>query len=210
MPGCQIEAALLDFGGVIAEEGFAGGVKALAARHGHEPHALWQAGLKAVWDSGYVFGRADEAAFWALFKERTGIEGDSGIWREEILSRFVLRPWMLELADRLHGLGVRTAILSDQTDWLSLMDERHGFFKHFDKVYNSYNYAMSKLEPRFFLMALEDLGVRPERALFVDDNAGNVARARELGLTAILYEDRAGFEREFRAVCPEALGDSPA
>ncbi|MFP5238787.1 MAG: HAD family hydrolase, partial [Acidobacteriota bacterium] len=166
----------------------------------------WQAGLKAVWDSGYVFGRADEAAFWALFKERTGIEGDSDRWREDILSRFVLRPWMLDLSDRLRGLGVRTAILSDQTDWLSLMDERHGFFRHFDKVYNSYNHAMSKLEPRFFLMALEGLGVRPERALFVDDNSGNVARARELGLKAILYETRAGFERELRAICPEALG----
>jgi len=205
MPKCQIETVLLDFGGVIAEEGFALGVKDLAERHGLEPDALWHTGLSAVWDSGYVFGRADETAFWTLFKDRTGLEGDSAIWREDILSRFVIRPWMLELVERLRGLGLRTAILSDQTDWLARLNERHGFFKYFDKVYNSFNHAMSKREPAFFQLALEDLGARPERTLFVDDNSGNVVRARALGLRAILYETRSGFERELGDICPQAL-----
>jgi FMN phosphatase YigB (HAD superfamily) len=205
MQECQIDVALLDFGGVIAEEGFADGIRSLAKQYGQEPDVLWRAGLQAVWDSGYVFGKADEAAFWALFRQRTGLEGDSAQWRETILSGFVVRPWMLDIASRLRSMGVRTAILSDQTDWLALLDARHGFSRYFEKVYNSFNYGMSKQEPAFFLMALEDLGVAPQRTLFVDDNQGNVSRARALGLQAILYETRPGFEQELSRICPEAL-----
>ena len=205
MQDCLLDAVLLDFGGVLAEEGFASGLKAMAQAGGLDEHHVWQTGLQAVWDSGYVFGRADEAAFWKLFKDRTGIEGDEAGWREDILSRFTVRPWMRQIVERLRALGVRVAILSDQTDWLGMLDARQVFFRHFDKVFNSYDHAMTKQEPEFFHLALSELGVKPGRALFVDDNPGNVERARSLGLHAILYQDREGFERELERLCPAAL-----
>lgn len=205
MQECQLKAVLLDFGGVLAEEGFAGGLKALARAKGLEEDHVWRAGLDAVWDSGYVTGRADEAAFWKLLKERLDIEGDESGWREDILARFAVRPWMREMLDRLRAAGVVTAILSDQTDWLARLDSRQDFFKYFDKVFNSYDHGMTKQEPEFFLLALRELQVEPGQALFVDDNPGNVDRARALGLHAVLYRDREGFEREIRRLCPEAF-----
>lgn len=207
MQDCRLDAVLLDFGGVVAEEGFAEGLKVIARECGRDEISVWRTGLQAVWDSGYVFGRADEAAFWRLFKERTGLAGDEAAWREDILSRFTVRPRMRELVGRMRELGLITAILSDQTDWLELLDSRQGFFKHFDKVFNSYHHGMSKQEPEFFLRALGELGVEPGRALFVDDNPGNVERARDLGLHAVLYQDMEGFERELARLCPEALAD---
>ena len=202
---CPLDALILDFGGVVAEEGFAAGLKALARGAGRDEHEVWQAGLAAVWDSGYVTGKADEAAFWKLFKERTGVEGDENAWRAEIFRLFAVRPFMRELAERFRTMGVATAILSDQTDWLARLDAEQGFFKHFDKVYNSYDHGATKLEPGFFLMALKDLGCAPGRALFVDDNPGNVERARALGMHAIHYTGREAFERDLALVCPAAL-----
>ena len=206
MNNCGLDAVLLDFGGVIADEGFAAGIKAIARESGRDEQDVWRAGLEAVWDSGYVYGRCGEAAFWRLFKERTGIRGDEAAWRERVLSLFVVRPFMRDVADRLRAVGVATAILSDQTDWLALLDERQEFFRHFDKVFNSYHHDMTKQEPEFFLVALRDLGVEPGRALFVDDNLGNVERARALGLHAIHYTDREDFERRMAHLCPGALG----
>ena len=205
MRNCQLDAVLLDFGGVVAEEGFAAGVRAIARAAGRDQDEIWQAGLEAVWDSGYVYGRGRESDFWKLFKARTGIEGDENRWREDILSLFVVRPWMREFADRLRELGVVTAILSDQTDWLGLLDERQGFFRHFDKVFNSFDHAMTKQEPAFFTLALRELRVDPGRTLFVDDNPGNVERARALGMLAVLYRDREGFYSEMMQLCPTAL-----
>ncbi len=207
MTGCQLTTVLLDFGGVIAEEGFAKGIKSLGASLGRDPHDLWQAGLSAVWDSGYVLGRGSEAEFWALFKQRCGVDGDERAWRESILAGFAVRPWMLTLADSLRGLGVTTAILSDQTDWLDLLDARQHFYRHFDAVFNSYTHGMSKLEDAFFLMALEKLGARPETTLFVDDNSGNVERAKALGMHALLYETRQGLEQALQTLCPALAGE---
>lgn len=206
MSNCQLDFALLDFGGVIAEEGFAAGMRAIAREAGRDEAEIWRAGLETVWASGYVHGRAPEAAFWALFKERTGIEGDEAKWRDFILSRFTVRPFMLDWTAKLTQTGIVTAILSDQTDWLDRLDAGQGFYKYFSRVFNSYNHGMTKQEPEFFRLALGQLGASPERSLFVDDNPGNVERARELGMRAILYVDRDGFERDLTALCPDVLG----
>jgi putative hydrolase of the HAD superfamily len=205
MHNCRFNAALLDFGGVVAEEGFAAGVKAIARAAGRDQDEVWRVGLEAVWDSGYVYGRCQEGDFWKLFKARTGIEGDEKRWRDEILSLFVVRPWMRRFADRLRELGVVTAILSDQTDWLRLLDERQSFSQHFDKIFNSFDHDMTKQEPAFFSLALRELKLEPERTLFVDDNPGNVERARDLGMHAVLYKDREGFESDMMRLCPTAL-----
>ena len=196
---------MLDFGGVIAEEGFTRGLKGLAQEYGRDPAGLWQTGLDAVWDSGYVTGKGSEADFWSLFKARTGLAGDENRWRENILSSFLVRPWMLDLTDRLRGLGLTVAILSDQTDWLDLLDARQGFARHFDRVFNSFSHGLTKKDPAFFRLALTGLGAAPGATLFVDDNAGNVERARSLGITAIVYETREGFEGDLRTLCPAAL-----
>jgi len=207
MTACQLTTVLLDFGGVIAEEGFAKGLKALAASLGQDPHALWKTGLQAVWDSGYVLGKGSEADFWALFKRRTGVEGDTAAWREVILDGFTVRPWVLGLVDRLRGLGVVTAILSDQTDWLEHLDSRQHFFNHFDAVFNSYHYGMSKLEDAFFHLALTGLAADPASTLFVDDNPVNVERAKALGMHAVLYETRQGLEEALQTLCPALAGE---
>jgi len=110
------------------------------------------------------------------------------------------------MVERLRAMGLTTAILSDQTDWLALLDSRQDFFRHFDVVLNSYHHGMTKQEPEFFLLALRETGLAPESTLFVDDNPGNVERARTLGLKAHLYVDREGFESEMALLCPGALG----
>lgn len=205
MNDTRLVAVLFDFGGVFADEGFAEGLKAIARNSGRDEHEIWQAGLNAVWDSGYVTGRGDEAAFWRLFKERTGLDGDENRWREDIFRLFAVRPFMRDIVERMRQSGLTSAILSDQTDWLARLDARQDFFRHFHKVYNSYDHGMSKKEPAYFLKALADLGVAPERALFIDDNPGNVERARALGMKAILYADRESFERELERHCPGVL-----
>lgn len=204
MTSCPYTTVLLDYGGVIAEEGFLLGVRRLALEHGLAPETLWQAGMGAIWDSGYVTGKGTEADFWTLFKSRSGLVGDENRWREDILKGFVVRPWMLTLADRLRGRGLKAAVLSDQTDWLDLLDARQRFSGHFDRVFNSYRCGMTKRDLAFFELALNELGADPRATLFVDDNPDNVRRAASLGITAICYQTREGFEEAFETVCPGA------
>ena len=138
-PRTPVRAVLFDYGGVLAEEGFVNGLRAIVAAQGLDPDASQRAGADAVHDSGYVTGRGTESQFWALWRSRTGVRGEDAYLRDQVLSRFVLRPAMIELVRALRRKGVITAILSDQTDWLDKLDARDQFFREFDKIYNSFH-----------------------------------------------------------------------
>ena len=192
MSGAGIRAVLFDFGGVLAEEGFRNGLLQLAAEQGLAQD-LPEQGMRAVYDSGFVLGRGTAEDFWQLLKARTGLAGDDDVLSRRLLDGFVLRPWMLELVRRLRDAGFTTGILSDQTDWLDALDARYHFFADFDRIYNSYYLSRGKRDPATFRQVVDDLGLAPGAVLFVDDDAGNVERARAAGLYAIQYLERAGF-----------------
>jgi putative hydrolase of the HAD superfamily len=70
----------------------------------------------------------------------------------------------------------------------------------FDRVYNSYYLGKGKRDPSVFGEVAVDLGMPPAAVLFIDDDAANVARAREAGLQAIHFVDRHAFTRELESV----------
>ena len=193
MGNSTIKAILFDYGGVLAEEGFRDGLTALAEAQGLDPAEMRREGMNAVYDSGFVLGKGTAAYFWAMMRERTGLEGEDDTLTKRILAGFVLRPWMIERVRRLRAEGYVTAILSDQTHWLDELDARDHFYDAFDRVYNSYRLGKGKRDRSVFTDVAADLGLLPGEILFVDDNQGNVDRASEAGMKGIVFEDREGF-----------------
>lgn len=189
----MIRAVLFDFGGVIAEEGFYNGLRAIAEQNGLDPDAFFKLGEEIIHGTGYVTGRTDERTYWDEVRGRTGIRREDAYLREEILSRFLVRPGMLAHADRLRASGRTVCILSDQTDWLDELDRRTHFSGHFDRVYNSYVLHKSKRDGSVFTDVCRDLALLPEEALFVDDNINNIRRAAEANLRTIHFTDPAAF-----------------
>lgn len=59
----------------------------------------------------------------------------------------------------------------------------------FDAVIVSAEVGVMKPEPRIYQIALEQLGVAPHEAVFVDDTAQNVDAARALGMQGILFRE---------------------
>ncbi len=176
-----LRAAVFDFGGVIAEEGFRAGLEAIAQRHGYDIRAFFATAQQLVYDTGFVVGRAGEADFWAALRARYPLpEGDAEL-TAVILDHFQPRPRMLAAVDLLRRHGRVTALLSDQTDWLERLDRRHGLFGHFDHVFNSYRLGRSKRDPALFPDITARLGLPPPAILFLDDDRGNVERARAAG-----------------------------
>ncbi|HHJ80269.1 MAG TPA: HAD family phosphatase, partial [Candidatus Tenderia electrophaga] len=174
----QIKAVLFDYGGVLADEGFRNGLAAIARRQGLDPEQLVAQALEAVYDSGYVLGRGTEAEFWQALEARSGLAGDFSEFRQELMSGFRLRPWMIEWVDRLKQAGYRVGILSDQTDWLDQLDRRDHFQGHFDVVFNSYHLGMGKRDVAIFPEVARRLNLTPEQILFIDDSPGHIERAR--------------------------------
>lgn len=175
----QIKTVIFDFGGVLADEGFREGLYAIALEQGLDPESFFKTADALIETTGYLTGTGGEADFWNALRQETRASGDDYILREKILSRFVLRPAMLEYVRKIRSLGLETVILSDQTDWLDLINERTPFFHHFDHVFNSFKMHKSKRDPSVFRDVAEYLGIHPQEAVFIDDNRNHIVRASE-------------------------------
>ncbi len=178
----MIRAVLLDFGGVIAEEGFQQGLYAIADRFGLDQKRFFHLANEAVYNSGYVTGTGSENDFWNEVREQSGIITTDDELRQEILTRFIPRQWVLDAVDGMHQQGIITAILSDQSDWLDQLDARYHFFQYFDAVFNSFHLGKTKRDPTIFADTLKALKVDAGKTLFVDDNIGHTDRATAAGL----------------------------
>ncbi|MFP4392750.1 MAG: HAD family hydrolase [Desulfohalobiaceae bacterium] len=202
---CHVNWILFDFGGVLAEEGFAQGLQEIARWNNLEPDLVLQKAKEHIYSSGYLLGRGSEQEFWNRMRQDPGLCGQDKVWRQEILSRFQLRDWMLKLVDNIKAAGTWVAILSDQVDWLDQLNAQHDFFTLFDQVFNSYHLGLSKADSATFTHVLQRLGCRPDQALFIDDDPGNVQRAEMAGLHCILYRNQQDFIQRLQEFCPAAV-----
>lgn len=191
----SIKAVLLDYGGVIAEEGFRNQLAALAREQGLDVGAVMGVARHEVYASGFVLGRGSEAAFWDAMRKGSGLEGSDAELTQRVLDAFILRPWIIEHVRQWRAQGYVTGILSDQMHWLDRLNERDRFFEHFDHVYNSYHLGKGKRDPTLFFDIADRLSLPPDQILFVDDLVSNVERAQAAGWQAVVYEDRASFEQ---------------
>jgi putative hydrolase of the HAD superfamily len=196
----MIKAVVFDFGGVLAEEGFQQGLKAIGEKNGRDPDDFFTVASELVYQTGYVTGMSDEAGYWQAVREKTGIAGGDGELREEILKRFILRPEMLKAVEKLKSSGFITAILSDQTNWLDEINEKTPLFHYFDYIFNSYHLKKGKRDPSVFRDICLSMGLRPDEVLFVDDNIENIQRASGEGLKVIHFKDIDDFEREMKRI----------
>ncbi len=198
----SVNAVLFDYGGVVAEEGFVEGLAAIARKNGIDSDTFIDTAFDLVHATGYLTGNAPEAVFWRVMREETGVPGTDDELAREILSRFVLRPRVLQLADELRSMGLIVGILSDQTNWLDRLNERDNFFRHFDRVFNSYHMGLSKRGYAVFDEAARRLDIPKESICFIDDNEGNCVRAREKGLKVIHYSNGKDMLRELARHVP--------
>ncbi len=194
----MFRAVLFDFGGVLAEEGFRKGLEAIGSAQGVE--GLFAAADRLIYETGYVTGSSGEREFWDALRRQTGIRGSDEQLRAEILQRFELRPEVLDIVDRTRAMGLLTAILSDQTNWLEQINARTPFYQHFDRIFNSYDMHKGKRDPSVFDDVCRALGIRPGEAVFVDDNPENTRRAGRRGMRTVLYVGADALERELTGI----------
>ncbi len=191
-------AVIFDFGGVLAEEGFREGLKAIGKEKGLDPEDFYKISSDLVYQTGYITGGCDEHSYWNAVRQKTGVKGDDQEFREEILKRFKLRPEMTAVVEKIKSSGFIVAVLSDQTNWLDELDQRTPFHHHFDYVFNSFHLKKTKRDPSIFRDVCALLDLRPGEVLFVDDNLENVKRATSQGLRAIYFKGVSEFRIEIK------------
>jgi putative hydrolase of the HAD superfamily len=200
--GRPFDALLLDYGGVVSRSTFEL-LPQLAGRHPQVAGALRRRGpLGAehdeLWDR-MMAREITEREYWsrraAEFGRAFGADWDVRdlmAWLEdgEISEAERIRPQAAELVADAQSAGVLVGVLSNDLaafhddDWL----DRQQVLKQVDVVVDGSVTGVLKPDPRIYLTAADRLGTAPERVVFIDDIAWNVAGAQAVGMTACLLD----------------------
>jgi glucose-1-phosphatase len=82
----------------------------------------------------------------------------------------------------------QTAVISNATDGLQqALSETYPIADAFDLIVCSATEKVMKPDAEIYRRTLQQLGRRPEEAVFIDDNAANIAAAHKLGLHVIHF-----------------------
>jgi putative hydrolase of the HAD superfamily len=193
-----IRALVCDFGGVLTsplEEGF----RAYERQSGVSMEQLGTAMGRAMEDHGehplFALERGEISA--QEFGERLAAHLDDGFDLDHLSELYFERlepnAPMIDFVKELRAGGLRTALCTNnvrewEARWRSMLPELDDVF---EVVVDSGFVGARKPEPRIYKLTLERLGdgLRFEECLFVDDFEHNCEAARQLGMSAVRFQD---------------------
>ncbi len=205
-PGTGYEALVVDYGGVLTNS-LAETMGAWLAAEGVDGDAFAAAMRDLMGDRGAR--EATDNPIHALergeieiphFEEQLAghLRSTTGepVRAEGLLTRmlggFQRAEGMVDVVRRVRAAGFRTALLSNS--W-GLGYPREGWSELFDVTVISGEVGLRKPEPEIYLLCARQLGVGPQRCVFVDDLGPNIRGAVAVGMTGILhrtYEETVG------------------
>jgi putative hydrolase of the HAD superfamily len=163
------------------------------------------AGLAGVGGDGESFWRAyfahrdglDEgsgvAAYWQAIADDIGARWGTArvheLWAADFRSWLSINPGTIEVLADLKAGGTALALLSNAgADYGSYF--RRGLLgDFFAACYVSGELGLLKPQPEIYRHVLDDLAIRADEAVFIDNNEANVRSAQALGITGHLFTD---------------------
>jgi epoxide hydrolase-like predicted phosphatase len=184
-----IKAVFFDLGGVIVRTEFQAPRQQLAERLGMEYDDLDRIVFDS--DSGIraTIGEITSADHWALVLQRLKRPASElSQIRDEFFAGDIVDRTLVEYIRSLRG-KYKTGLISNA--WSDLRDfiVREKFDDAFDKMIISSEVGAAKPEPKIFQIALEQFGVRPHEAVFIDDVSINIEGCERVGMKGIHFKD---------------------
>lgn len=190
------KAVLWDFGGVILSSPFEA-FNRYEADRGLPPDFIRSVNATNPHDNAWAKLERSEInvrGFDEQFAEESGALGYR-IPGGDVLALLSgeIRPEMVELLDRVKAAGYKVACLTNNVVGADSVAGHTNaratalaaVMARFDDVVESSKVGVRKPEPRFYEIACERLGVRPDECVFLDDLGINLKPAAQMGMTTV-------------------------
>jgi epoxide hydrolase-like predicted phosphatase len=185
----RIRAVFFDFGGVIVRTEYQAPRQHLAERLGMEYEDI----IKIVFESQSSFsasiGEISAEEHWAeVTKRLRRPASETETIHDEFFAGDVIDH---EIVEYLRSLRADYHIGLISNAWLDLRDYITGqkFDDAFDHMVISAEVGVIKPEARIYQIALEQAGVSPNEAVFVDDFIENIEGCRDVGMHGIHFQN---------------------
>jgi epoxide hydrolase-like predicted phosphatase len=185
----SIKAVFFDLGGVIVRTEFQVPRQQLADRLGMDYDDL----NKIVFDSESSgrasIGEITSEEHWTSIVQRLKRPASElSLIRDEFFAGDIVDRTLVEYIRSLRG-KYKTGLISNA--WGDLRDfiVREKFDDAFDRLIISAEVGAMKPDPKIFQVALNEFGVSPKEAVFVDDFLVNIEGCEKVGIKGIHFKD---------------------
>ena len=184
------EFLYFDLGNVLLFFDHRRACRQMAELSGADAQQIWNAIFESGLELEYEAGLLSSQEFYEVFCRQTGTRPDFERLAEASSDIFEVNLPVKALLGQLAAAGQRLGLLSNTNEmhWRFLSADRYGMIPAvFEQVVLSYEVKSAKPDPQIFLAAADLARVPPNRIFYVDDLAGHVAAAREVGFDAVQY-----------------------
>lgn len=191
---------LFDLGGVIADLDYNNTIKAFQEKGCSNFHEIYSQALQTDLFDKYETGQISSPFFINKLKELIGVDCSPN----EIVAAWnaMIKGFTAQKLDFLLQLKQEKTVglLSNINDiheeyanrkMLEITDRK--LVEHFDFMFFSHHIHLRKPHPETFLYVCEQMQVKPQDVLFIDDSQQHVEGAKKAGLNAILFPQNAPF-----------------
>ena len=195
-PGAA-DALLFDLGRVVIDFDLARTLKAWAVELGSDPTAMVAALANNETFHRYETGHVTDAEFFAAVREALRLELSDEQLREGWNAIFIGEmPGIAPLLERAAQHLPLYALSNTNDAHIAHFSEHFTeLLRHFRELFLSSRIGMRKPNAEAYDFVVKAIGVRPERIVFFDDLAENIAAAREHGLQAVHVRSSADVAR---------------
>lgn len=106
-------------------------------------------------------------------------------WDE--LTRF--RPYMVPIIEKLRETADIALLSNAPLGFVEEIFEKNNITRLFDKMFVSANLKMAKPDPAIYLHCVKSFGKKYDEIFMIDDNAKNLEKLHEIGITPVLFTD---------------------
>jgi putative hydrolase of the HAD superfamily len=185
----SIRAVFFDLGGVIVRTEYQAPRQQLAERLGMEYDDLSKIVFDSETGAQASIGTITALQHWeSVIKRLKRPATELETIRDEFFAGDIVDRQLLEFLRSLRGkqtTGLISNAWSDLRDYLvrEKMDDA------FDHIIISAEVGVAKPDPKIFQVALEQAGVSPNEAVFVDDFYANIEGCEQVGMKGIHFKD---------------------
>lgn len=182
---------VFDYGEVISRSPSERDRAELLAIAGADADAFWA----AYWRHRDLLdhGRVDVREYWMRVAGDLGVEFSPTVvqqlWVADFRGWISVEPGTLEVLEDLRAGGTRLALLSNAGFDFGDPFRYSPMGAYFERVFTSAELGLVKPDPGIYRVVARELGIPPERMVFIDNKQDNVDGATGIGITGHRFTD---------------------
>ncbi|EKD29916.1 MAG: hypothetical protein ACD_78C00214G0002 [uncultured bacterium (gcode 4)] len=190
----MIKAIIFDFGGVFStDDDIREFWQNNAEKLGVDAEEANRISL-SIWFEARV-GKIDSTIFWEKLGAFTKMSPES--FKKYFIEYTGFRDELHQFVKENLYWKYKLAILSNQIEsWLEPILEEKKFREIFDIIITSYNTGLVKPDREIYEKVIQDLNLKAEECIYIEDRPKNLEPAKNLGMNVIEFRDYDSFLKE--------------